>query len=85
MVFGSISAPMNDSPPAIAIYTAGASEYPVLEMSHAANKGVVPPSKATPKLYEMESTVQRTRHGASSAIVAANTPDAAETSSASTN
>jgi hypothetical protein len=28
--------------------------------------------------------VQRTRHGASSAIVAANTPDAAETSSAST-
>jgi hypothetical protein len=30
----------------------------------------VPPSKATPKLYEIESTVHRTRHGASSAIVA---------------
>ena len=72
---------MNDSAPEIARYTAGASENPVLDTSHAATSGVVPPSKATPKLYEMERTVQRTRHGASSAIVEASTPAAADTSS----
>src|SRR5678815_3044392 len=56
IVLGSARAPMNDSAPEIARYTAGASENPVLDTSHAATSGVVPPSKATPKLYEMERT-----------------------------
>jgi len=63
-VRGSRSAATKLTAPAADRYTAGASGAPVLESSHAAMSGVVPPSSAIPRLCDTETTVHRTRQGA---------------------
>src|SRR5215218_645264 len=82
-VAGSSSEPMNVSAAAATRYQAGASGTPVRTTSHPATRCVVPPIRAMPILYTTESTVQRTRHGASSAIVAGIAPLRIATSTAS--
>ena len=81
-VRGSRSAATKLTAPAADRYTAGARGAPVLESSHAPMSGVVPPSSAIPRLCDTETTVHRTRHGASSAMVAGRAPLPAATSRA---
>ena len=64
-VLVSMTAATNVTPAEMVRYTAGARVNWVRETSHAAAVGVVPPRKASDRLYPTDSTVHRTRHGAS--------------------